>query len=272
MGLEEINYLLRKHGVVPSRVLGQNFLVDPSIYPKIIRYAEITNDDIVLDAGAGLGFFTRYLADRTKAVIAVEKDPQIAQILRKQLKGLTNVNVIEGNVLQVPLPSFNKTISFPPYYLSSRLIPWILDRKIDCSLLILQKEFAKRLVATMGSEEYGWLAVITYQMAAVALLDEIPRWMFLPQPKVDSVIVKLKPLANPTFMVENTPFFRRMLKYLFSQRNRKINNATIAFIRNELKLEKKEAKTFASRARLPDKRIRDLSPKEFGEIVNALKE
>ncbi len=164
-------------------------MVEPSLYPKLCTYAALKSADVVLDAGAGFGWLTCFLADKCKAVVAVEKDPQVAEVLREQVKGLGNVTVIEGDVLKVALPPFNKVIAIPPYYLSSHLVTWLLERKIDCAVLILQKEFADRLVAAVGSEEYGWLTVVTHQSAEVELLDAVPKAMFYPQPEVDSVIV-----------------------------------------------------------------------------------
>ena len=107
----------------------------------------------MLDAGAGFGWLTCFLADKCKAVVAVEKDPQVAMVLREQVKGLGNVTVVEGDVLKVKLPEFNKVIAIPPYYLSSQLVLWLLERNVDCAVLILQKEFADRLVAPVGSED-----------------------------------------------------------------------------------------------------------------------
>ena len=270
MSLEETKTLLRDHRIVPNKLLGQNFMVDSSIYPKLSRYAALNVKDTVLDAGAGFGFLTRFLADKCKAVIAVEKDPRVAQVLRQQLKDFNNVTVVEGDVLKVPLSAFNKAISFPPYYLSSQLVTWLLDRHLDCAVLILQKEFAYRLVAQVGSEEYGWLAVITYRSAQAEVLDEVPKWMFHPQPEVDSVIVRLKPWETSPFNVKDKGFFRRMVKWLFTQRNKKLDNAITPFIRSELRLTKAEAGKRASTVPLRDRRVRELAPKDFGAIVDAL--
>ena len=147
MSLEETKQLLRTHRIAPNKLLGQNFMVEPSLYDKMCEYAALGASDVVLDAGAGFGFLSRFLADKCKGVIAVEKDPQVAEVLREQVKGVGNVTVIEGDVLKTELPEFNKVIAIPPYYLSSHLVEWLLERKIDCAVLIVQKEFAKRLNA-----------------------------------------------------------------------------------------------------------------------------
>ena len=109
-------------------------MVEPSLYDKLCDYASLDASDVVLDAGAGFGFLSRFLADKCKAVIAVEKDPQVAAALREQVKGFGNVTVIEGDVLKAALPEFNKVIAIPPYYISSHLVEWLLERKMDCAV------------------------------------------------------------------------------------------------------------------------------------------
>jgi len=270
MSLEEAKSLLREHRIIPNRLLGQNFMVDSSLYPTLCKYAGLGSDDVVLDAGAGFGFLTRFISNKAKAVIAVEKDPNVAVVLHEQVQDLANVTVIEGDVLKVALPPFNKAVSIPPYYLSSHLVTWLLDHGFDCAVLILQKEFAQRLVAPVGSEEYGWLSVVTCQCAETKLLDAVPRWMFHPQPDVDSIIVQLKPWTKPPFPVKDSLFFRRITKWLFTQRNKTLDNAAAPFIRSELKLEKKQAAEMASKLPLQGKRVRELAPADFGAIANAL--
>ena len=151
MSLEETKQLLRTYRIFPNKHLGQNFIVEPSLYGKLCVYAAIDTSDVVLDAGAGFGFLARFLANKCKSIIAVEKDSQVAEVLREQVKGFSNVIVIEGDVLKAPLPEFNKVIAIPPYYLSSHLITWLFERRIDCAVLILQKEFASRLTAAVSS-------------------------------------------------------------------------------------------------------------------------
>ncbi len=270
MSLSETKSLLRTHRILPNKLLGQNFMVDSSVFPKLTKYASLSNEDVVLDAGAGFGFLTRFLAGKCKHVIAVEKDPCVAEVLREQLTGLTNVAVIEGDVLRVDMPPFNKVVSIPPYYLSSHLITWLLDRGFDCAVLIVQKEFADRLVASVGTEAYGWLAVVTCQRAEVELLDAVPKWMFHPPPEVDSVIVRLKPWATPPFSVKDEASFRRLVRWLFTERNKKLNNALTPFIRNELKLDKASAAKIADALPFCDRRVRELSPKDIGAVADAL--
>ncbi len=270
MSLQEVKVLLQKFQITPNKLLGQNFMVDSSLYPKLSRYAAITEQDTVLDVGAGFGFLARFLAAKCKKVIAVEKDPALAEALSDQVQGLYNVDVIEGDILKTEVPKFNKAISIPPYYLSSHLVVWLLDHSFDAAVLIVQKEFADRLTAKIGSEEYGWITVALNQGAGVELLDSVPKWMFYPQPQVDSIVISLDPWKTPPFTVKDVDLFRRLIKWLFTQRNKKLGNALSPFIRTELKARKEEAEKLAASFSLCDKRVRELTAKDFGAISNAL--
>ena len=270
MSVSETKRLLRTFRIVPNRLLGQNFMVDPSIFPKLVDYASLDKTDVVLDAGAGFGFLTRFLANKCKSVLAVEKDPRVATVLREQLRGLANVTVIEGDVLKTAIPNFSKVVSIPPYQISSRLLLWLFDRGFDRAVLILQKEFAERLVAAVGSEDYGWLTVAACYSNEVNLLDPAPKHMFYPQPEVDSVIVRLTPWTAAPFKVKDEAFFRRMVRWLFTQRNKKLSNALVPFIKSTLGVNKEDAEKLACTIPFREKRARELTPETFGEVANAL--
>jgi 16S rRNA (adenine1518-N6/adenine1519-N6)-dimethyltransferase len=269
MGIEETKQLLRTYRITPNKLLGQNFMVESSFYPNLCAYASLSQSDVVLDAGAGFGFLTCFLADKCKAVIAVEKDPQVAKVLREQVHELSNVTVIEGDMLKTALPVFNKTIAIPPYYLSSKLVLWLVERKVECAVLIVQKEFADRLVAKVGSEDYSWLTVTICQKAQVELLDAVSKDMFYPQPEVDSVIVRLKPWATVPFNVKDEEFFKRMVKWLFTERNKKLSNALEPFIKSTLKLSKQDYRKIIHASPYADMRVRELLPENFGVLANA---
>jgi 16S rRNA (adenine1518-N6/adenine1519-N6)-dimethyltransferase len=270
MSVSETKRLLRTFRIVPNRFLGQNFMFAASIFPKLSDYASLGKDDVVLDAGAGFGFLTRFLAEKCKAVLAAEKDPRVATVLREQLKGLANVTVLEGDMLKLAVPDFNKVVSIPPYYLSSRLMMWLFDRGFESVVLILQKEFARRLAADVGSDAYGWLTVVMCHNAAVELLDVVPKSMFYPPPEVDSVIVRLSPWKALPFEIEDETFFRRMVRWLFTQRNRKLGNALVPFIKNTFRMTDEQAEKLVCGLPFRDKRARELLPAAFGELANAL--
>jgi 16S rRNA (adenine1518-N6/adenine1519-N6)-dimethyltransferase len=270
MSLEETKRLLRTYRITPNKYSGQNFMVEPSLYEKMCIYAALCSEDVVLDAGAGFGFLSCFMADKCRAVIAVERDPQVAKALRERVENAGNVIVVEGDVLKSELPEFNKVIAIPPYYLSTRLITWIIERRIDCAVMILQREFAKRLVAAVGSEDYGWLTVLTYQRAIVGLLDPVLKELFYPSPEVDSVIVSLKPWSKSPFEVKDKLLFRQMVKWIFTQRNKKICKSIVPFLKTTLKVNKQDAEKLAFTLPFHDRRGRELSPKDFGALANVI--
>ena len=270
MSLEETKRLLRTYRIMPNKVLGQNFMVEPAFFNRMCNYSLLSQSDVVLDAGAGLGFLSRFLANKCKAVIAVEKDPIVATVLRDQIKGCSNVTIIEGDVLKVKLPDFTKVVAIPPYYLSSRLVTWLFECKIDSAILILQREFASRLVATPNNKDYGWISILAYQKSKVELFDPVPKTDFYPQPQVDSVIVRLKPRIRKSFEVKDEAFFVKMVKWLFSQRNKKVGKALVPFLKNYLRLSKEEMKARFFELPFQEQRARELTPQDFGVLADDL--
>jgi 16S rRNA (adenine1518-N6/adenine1519-N6)-dimethyltransferase len=266
--LRRAKHLLRLYGFFPKKRLGQHFTVNSDMLQRLVSHASLTEDDVVLEVGAGLGFLTQLLSSKCKKVIAVEVDPQFVRFLRKQLHSLQNVDLIEGDILKVSLPPFNKVVSAPPYSLSSPLLFRLLERKFDWAVLILQKEFAERLAASVGSKDYGRLTVTIYYRADVELLDYVPRTMFYPPPDVDSMMVRLKP-RNPPFQVEDETIFFELVRTLFTQRNKKVRNGLIPFLRKR-EITRKEAVELADSTIYSAKRVRELAPEDFGILTNEL--
>ena len=250
--------------------MGQNFMIDSSIFHKLSEYASLDKTDVVLDAGAGLGFLTKFLARRCKKVLAVEKDNDIIGVLKDQLKSFSNISLIKGDLLKVILPKYNKVISIPPYYLSSRLIQWLFKQKFECAVLIMQRAFAKKLSADPNSEAYSWLTVVTQYHAKVDLLDHIIPEKFFPKPEVDSKIVRITPWTTPPFKVNQPKLFNLFVKQLFANRNKKLVNPLHSFLKSNYKFSKIDTKNFLSVFSFREKRVRQLLPKDFGELINAL--
>jgi len=266
--LQRAKHLLRLYSLFPKKRLGQHFTVNSDMLQRLVSHASITKDDIVLEVGAGLGFLTQLLSSKCKKVISVEVDPKIVRILRKQLHSLQNVDLIEGDILTVSLPPFNKIVSAPPYSISSPLLFRLLERKFDWAVLILQKEFAERLAASVGSKDYGRLTVTIYYRADVELLDYVPRTMFYPPPDVDSMMVRLKPRGSP-FQVDDEDTFFELVRTLFTQRNKKVRNGLISFLRKR-EITGKEAVELADSTVYSAKRVRELAPEDFGILTNEL--
>ncbi len=266
--LQETRSLLRLYRISPKKRLGQNFAIDSTLLREMVSYASVGKGDVVLEIGAGLGFLTRFLSQRCKKVIAVEVDPKLIRVLRKQIADLSNVDLIEGDILKVQVPPFNKVVSTPPYSISSPLLFWLLERKFDCAVLTFQEEFAKRLAAPVGSKDYGRLTVTTYYFADVELLASVPRDTFFPPPDVDSLIVRLKPRESP-FTIKNRETFFELVQVLFTQRNRKIRKAIIPFLYRR-GMERGDATILADSLPFHNKRVRELPPEDFGVLTNEI--
>jgi len=266
--LNETKRLLRRYRIIPKKRLGQNFLVDEEILHKMVAYAHLNEEDTVLEIGAGLGFLTEKLAEKAERVIAVEIDDKLVRVLRKRLRAWDNVTILHGDIMKVNLPDFNKVVSTPPYSISSPLQFWLLDRSFNEAILSFQEEFARRLTAPVNSKDYGRLTVTTYYRADVEVLDIIPKESFWPPPKVDSLIVRLKP-RKPPFKVIDEEIFFDVVRAIFTQKNKKIRNAIIPFF-SRFRLSSKEAKRIADSLPFHDRRPRGLSPEEIGLIADEI--
>jgi len=264
--LDEAKRLLRYYKIIPKKRLGQNFLVDEESLRKIVSYARISERDTVLEVGAGLGFLTERLAENAERVIAVEIDERLVKALKRRLKRFGNVTILHGDILKITVPHFNKVVSTPPYSISSPLQFWLLNKPFEEAVLSFQEEFAKRLTASVGSKDYGRLTVTTYYRADAEILDIIPKESFWPPPKVDSLIVRLKP-RYPPFRVEEEKIFLEVVRVIFTQKNKKLRNAIVPFF-SRFRLSRKEAMKLADRLPFHDRRPRELCPEEIGLIAN----
>jgi len=238
---------------------------------RMINFAELNDEDVVLEVGAGFGFLTKLLSERCKKVVAVEVDPKLFQALREQFHAVRNVELIEGDVLKTSVPPFNKVVSTPPYSISSSLLFWLLERPFDMAVVTFQKEFAERLEAPVGSKDYSRLTVNTYYRADVELLDVVPKTAFYPPPDVDSMIVRLKPKSKPPFRVRNEKAFFELVQTVFTQRNRKLRNAVLPFLKRH-GIMREKAMELADSLTFHDKRVRELAPEDFGALTNEVLE
>jgi len=244
-------------------------MTDSALLQRMISYAEVNQRDVVLEVGAGLGFLTQLLFQRCKRVFAVEVDSKLVQVLRERFRGAKNVELIEGDILKVAIPPFNKVVSTPPYFISSHLLFWLLERPFDSAVLTFQKEFAERLAASVGTKDYGRLTVTTYYRADVELLEYVPRTAFYPPPDVDSTVVRLKPKPMPPFRVKDEQAFFELVQAVFTQRNKKLRNAVLLFLERRGMVREK-AQELADSLTFHDKRVRELAPEDFGALTNEI--
>jgi 16S rRNA (adenine1518-N6/adenine1519-N6)-dimethyltransferase len=199
---------------------GQHYLVDQSILGRIADYAELMPSDRVLEIGPGTGNLTEVLSSRADTVFAVEVDPALYDALDGRFE---NVKVIRGDALKVELPDYSKVVSNLPYQISSKVTLRLLPRKFDLMVLMYQKEFAHKLAARPGTEEYGRISMATQAYADVEILEVISKMAFRPVPQVDSALVRLRPRA--TKIVTDDLAFMELTVNLFNHRRKKVGRA-----------------------------------------------
>ena len=267
--------LLRKHGIRLSKRAGQHQVIDPTVLEQMVDYAELSRDDEVLEIGAGVGNLTLLLAARAGRVIAVERDRRLVRVLGERLGGHSNVKLLYGDALRVELTNFNKVVANLPYGISSDITFRLLEHKFKLAVLMYQREFAERLVAKQGSDDYGRLTVNAYYRANVELLGEVPSEAFFPQPKVTSAIVRLRP-REPPFDVADEGMFFNVVRALFQHRRQRVRNAlyrSFGEVFPGVKISKAERRA-AIDQKLPkalaETRVMDLAPEKFGVIANLL--
>jgi 16S rRNA (adenine1518-N6/adenine1519-N6)-dimethyltransferase len=257
MNPSEIARVLAEMGAAPAKSRGQNFLVDDRVADRQIEYAELSQQDTVLEVGPGLGMLTGRLAASAGRVIAIETDAKLASYLRGRLP--ENVELIEGDALEVPFPRFDRFVSNLPYSISSPIIFKLLEHNFEKGVVMLQKEFADRMVAKPNTDDYSRLTVNVFYRAECRILETVPRSRFWPSPKVDSAIVELVPRPSP-FAVNDEKLFFRLVEMLFQNRRKKIGTV----------LKMRSLVTSEQKALLPyvDLRVEALSPEQIGELTD----
>jgi 16S rRNA (adenine1518-N6/adenine1519-N6)-dimethyltransferase len=230
MKLSEIDATLREIRVSPVRSLGQNFLHDRNLASWIVSKAELTPDDYVIEIGPGLGALTEFILDSGARVLAIEKDQRLAEFLRKRFAG-ARLEIIHGDALNFDLrPLFAerrvKLLGNLPYYVASQLLLKFTKypSPILLSLFMLQKEMARRISAGPGTGDYGSLSLAVQLKHHVEFLRTVPATVFLPQPEVDSAILRIIPRAPNEFPPHDAETFLRVVRQGFSQRRKQLRN------------------------------------------------
>ena len=237
--------LLSSEGFTFKKSLGQNFIIDPFVCPKMAEFAA-DGETGVIEIGPGAGVLTRSLGETAKKVVAVEIDERLKPVLKKSLEGFDNVKVIFGDILKTDI---NKLISEEfaglkkvnicanlPYYITSPIIMGILKMKPEIGSLtaMVQKEAAQRICAEVGSRNAGAVTVAVDYYSEASVLFEVSRNCFMPAPKVDSAVINLKIRKEPKVNVKSEEFFFKVAKSLFAQRRKTLLNS----VSSTLKIDK----------------------------------
>ena len=228
--------ILKKYGLTMKKSLGQNFLVEPGILTKMLAAGKIDKDTVVIEIGPGIGALTERLAQEAKQVIAFEVDRRLEPILKNELAEYDNIEVIFQDILEANLPELFADRFEPtdrivvaanlPYYITTPIIMNFIEANlpVDAYVMMMQKEVAERMTASPGSKNYGSLTVAIDYYTEAEISFIVPRTVFVPQPNVDSAVLKLKRREVPKVTVENEAFYFRLTRGSFQHRRKTLWN------------------------------------------------
>ncbi len=234
-----IKEILVRHGFHFSKSLGQNFLINPTVCPKMAKQCGVRENGGVLEIGPGIGVLTYELAQRAKKVVAVELDSRLLPVLTETLSEFDNISVIQGDILKIDLKEllekeFGKipvsVCANLPYYITSPVIMKLLEEQlpIESLTVMVQKEAAERICAQPGMRASGAISAAVRYYAEPEILFFVSKGSFLPSPKVDSAVIRLNILKQPSVSVEEPKQFFAVIKAGFSQRRKTILNSLSA--------------------------------------------
>ncbi|MGA9522356.1 MAG: 16S rRNA (adenine(1518)-N(6)/adenine(1519)-N(6))-dimethyltransferase RsmA [Myxococcaceae bacterium] len=272
--LESPAQILRRHGLKPKYSWGQNFLGDESALSGIADALELRPGETVVELGPGLGHLTRFLLDTGANVVAIERDRDMAAVLRKELAvdrlRVVEANAAEANYAEVAQSPRVAVAGNIPYHLTSPILFQCLEQRASISRVVLtiQKEVADRLGAEPGGREYGLLPALLGLYFDVHSLYDLPRGLFHPPPKVDSAVVRLWTREKTRAEVDSDERYMRVVKAGFAQRRKTLLNS----LKTDRRLgEPEQIMAALEKAGIdPKRRAETLSPEEFAALERAL--
>lgn len=272
-----IKEILEKHGFRFSKSLGQNFLIDGNIVRKIVDAGDITASDYVIEIGPGMGTLTEELALRAKKVVAIEIDNTLLPILDETLGKYNNVEVVHGDVLKIDIQKLIeekldggpvKVVANLPYYVTTPIIAKLIEDNLNLESIIVmvQKEVAERMEAGPGGKEYGSLSLFVNFYSKPEIVVKVPKTVFMPQPKIDSAVIKLT-IKKELPDVDKVQFFK-VVKAAFSKRRKTIINSLSTYGFN---IEKETIREALEKLNISvDTRAENLSVEDFIKISKTL--
>lgn len=227
--------VLKKYNFIFQKKFGQNFLIDTHVLEKIISQAEITEEDVVLEIGPGIGTMTQYLCENAKKVIAVEIDSSLMPILAETLAEYDNVKVINQDILKMDINRLVqeenegrpiKVVANLPYYITTPIIMELLEKKvnIDSITVMVQKEVAQRIQSKAGTKEYGAISLAVQYYAEPKIVANVPPNCFMPRPNVSSAVIRMKLHKTPVVSVKSEEQLFKLIRASFSQRRKTLIN------------------------------------------------
>ncbi|WP_102273317.1 16S rRNA (adenine(1518)-N(6)/adenine(1519)-N(6))-dimethyltransferase RsmA [Cytobacillus massiliigabonensis] len=231
--------ILEKYGFSFKKSLGQNFLIDTNVLNRIVDHADLTEDSAAIEIGPGIGALTEQLARRSKKVVAFEIDQRLLPILEETLAPYPNTKVIHEDILKADVKGVIEkelgeitdlmVVANLPYYVTTPIIMKLLEEKLPIRGIVcmLQKEVADRIAAKPGTKDYGSLSIAIQYYTEAETVMIVPKTVFVPQPNVDSAVIRLTKRKEPAVSVMNESFFFQLIRISFAQRRKTLlNNLT----------------------------------------------
>ncbi len=268
----QVKKLLRQSGLKAKKSLGQHFLVDETVLNTIVEAAELSPEDTVIEVGPGLGILTVELARNSGKVIAVELDANLASLLKRRLGSLANLRVINADILKVNPSqllegkSKYKVVANLPYYITSPVLRYFVEASTKPSLMVMmvQKEVGEAIVA--GPGDMSLLAISLQVYSKPRIISYVPSSCFYPQPKVDSVILRLDVLPEPAIQVADMNGFFEVVRCGFSSPRKQLHNS----LAHGLGVKPAEVALLLEQANVdPKRRAETLSLEEWAKLYEA---
>ncbi|MFF2890628.1 16S rRNA (adenine(1518)-N(6)/adenine(1519)-N(6))-dimethyltransferase RsmA [Paenibacillus sp. NPDC057967] len=274
--------IIAKHGFSFKKSLGQNFLIDGNVLNNIVAAAELDEHKGALEIGPGIGSLTQKLAETAGKVTAVEIDQRLIPILADVLADNPEVTVVHGDVLKLDLKQLFQeqfsecagvsVVANLPYYVTTPILMKLLEERLPLQhiVVMIQKEVAQRMAAKPGGKEYGSLSVAVQYYCVPQLVCTVPHTVFIPQPNVDSAVIKLTVRDTPAVDVPDEAYFFRVVQASFAQRRKTLANNLTAFVGKE---RREELTAMLNRIGIdPGRRGETLSLDEFALLSTSLHE
>lgn len=263
----EITELLERHGLAPSRALGQNFLADPNTVRRIVRLAEIGPGSNVVEIGPGVGSLTTELAASGASVVAVELDRHLLPVLAETV-GPLGVRVVQGDALSIDWADLLagaddwQLVANLPYNVATTIVLELLDTvpAIHSMLVMVQREVGERLAAAPGSGTYGIPSVKLSLWASAEVVTRIPATVFIPKPRVESVMVRITRLDEPAVDVDHDALME-LVRTAFGQRRKMLRRSLAGRVTPEM---------FAAAGISPEERPEQLGVRQWGALTAAV--
>lgn len=278
---QETMFLLKKYHISANKSLGQNFLIHDEVISQTVASASISNEDLVIEIGPGLGILTQELLEKAKKVIAIELDHRMVSILQDRFHLYQNFELISQDVLKVNLKEIIgkekqeneikevKVVANLPYYITTPIIMKLLEDNLDIKSItvMVQKEVAQRLVATPSEKLAGAITYSVQYYCNAKQVISVPKESFIPAPEVESAVIELTLREHPPVEVRNKEAFFKLIKVSFMQRRKTFLNG----VSNSGLVQKQTLKEILEELKLPENiRGENLTLEQFAQIANRI--